>query len=65
MVSSVTCHMTWRVVEMEWAINLLNKMQWAIGFFDEKESFVRIASRSLLFALVSVRFREWNGSCSK
>ena len=38
-VSSVTCHMTWRVVEMEWAINVFNKMQGAIGFFNEKETF--------------------------
>jgi hypothetical protein len=30
--------MTWRVVEMERAINLFNKMQWAIGFFNDKET---------------------------
>jgi hypothetical protein len=37
----------------------------AIAFFKKKKSeFVAIAIRSLRFAFVSLRCREWNCSCS-
>ena len=35
-----------------------------LPFQEEESEFVPIASRSLRFALVSVRYREWNCSCS-
>jgi len=51
----VKCHVTWLVM----------KTTGAIAFFkEEKSEFVAIAIRSLRFAFVNVRCREWNCSCS-
>ncbi len=53
-VSSVTCHVTWRVVEM----------QGATGLFKTKKTICSDWAQEPAIRVVSVRFREWNCSCS-
>src|ERR1700747_1105347 len=53
-VSSVTCHVTWRVMECSGPPM----------FSKRRKRFVPVPTKNLRFMLVSVRHREWNCSCS-
>jgi hypothetical protein len=52
-VSSVTCHVTWHVMEYS-----------GHQCFPKAETIYSIASGNLRLHWVSVRLREWNCSCS-